>query len=77
MHRSPQAKNHEEGSAMQIECIEPYPHDKLSDIPGIVVHREEVRGHGTRSFLGLGKGDVLFIDSAHVLKITAMCHIST
>ena len=54
---------------MQIECIEPYPHDKLYDIPGIVVHREEVQGIGRALFLGLAEDDVLFIDSTHVLKI--------
>jgi hypothetical protein len=54
---------------MQIECIEPYPYGKLYDIPGIVVHREEVQSVGRDLFLGLGKDDVLFIDSTHVLRI--------
>jgi hypothetical protein len=63
------SKNREEGYPMQIGCIEPYPYDKLYDIPGIIVHREEVQGIGRALFLGLGEDDVLFIDSTHVLKI--------
>ena len=62
-------KNREEGYPMQIECIEPYPYNKLYEIPGIIVHREQVQSIGRALFLGLGEDDVLFIDSTHVLKI--------
>ena len=63
------SKNREDGYPMQIECIEPYPYERLYDIPGIVVHREEVQSVGRAPFLRLGVDDVLFIDSTHVLKI--------
>jgi Methyltransferase domain len=63
------SKNQGQGHPMRIECIEPYPYKSLYDIPGIVVHREEVQSVGQDFFHRLGEGDVLFIDSSHVLKI--------
>jgi hypothetical protein len=62
-------RNRAEGFPMQIECIEPYPYEKLHEIPGIVVHVGEVQSVGRDIFLELGEHDVLFIDSTHVLKI--------
>jgi hypothetical protein len=63
------AENAEEGHPLAITCIEPNPFDKLFSIANIRVIPEEVQEVDTSTFQELQKGDVLFIDSSHVLKI--------
>lgn len=55
--------------AMDIAAIEPYPRDFLHGLPGLAT----LRVHGVQNtpdavFDALADGDVLFIDSSHVLK---------
>ena len=63
------AQNAREGSPVAITCIEPNPYDKLYEIPGIQVIAKQVQDVDLSLFQELQQGDVLFIDSSHVLKI--------
>jgi hypothetical protein len=63
------ALNAAEGFPGQITCIEPYPYDKLREIPGIQLIVKEVQDVPLEVFESLEAGDVFFIDSSHVLRI--------
>lgn len=57
------------GDALQFTAIEPYPRAFLHDLPGLSALRvERVQDTPPTVFGALGGGDVLFIDSSHVLK---------
>ena len=62
-------KNASEGHPLQMTCIEPNPYEKLYTLPGIQVVPKEVQDVELSSFQQLEGGDVLFIDSTHVLNI--------
>lgn len=62
-------KNASEGYPLQMTCIEPHPYKKLFTLPGIQVIPKEVQDVELSSFQQLEAGDVLFIDSTHVLSI--------
>lgn len=51
-----------------LVCIDPYPRDFLSDVPRIELRQEKVEHTPMAVFEALGPGDVLFIDSSHVVK---------
>jgi Methyltransferase domain len=57
------------GDAAKLTCIDPYPFEALKSIPSIEVMRKEVQDVPLSFFEELDKGDVLFIDSTHVIKI--------
>jgi hypothetical protein len=61
--------NEKEGAAGHITCIEPYPYEKLREIPGIHLIVKEVQDVPLTEFEALEEGDVLFIDSSHMLRI--------
>lgn len=63
------ARNMAEGAPLQITCIEPYPYEKLSTIPGIRLIQKEVQDVEVQVFQELEAGDILFIDSTHILKV--------
>lgn len=63
------ARNLSEGSRTVITCIEPNPYDKLYEIAGIEVMPQQVQDVDLSLFQTLQPGDVLFIDSSHVLRI--------
>jgi len=56
--------------AMDLTCIEPYPAGYLCDgVPGLTrLVPSQVQDVPIETFLELGPGDVLFIDSSHVVK---------
>jgi predicted O-methyltransferase YrrM len=57
------------GLATQLTCIEPYPRDFLRDITAVHQLRQEKVEHTPMDvFDTLEAGDVLFIDSSHVVK---------
>lgn len=57
------------GLATQLTCVEPYPREFVRHIPEVVVLREERVEHTPQAvFDELAAGDVLFIDSSHVVK---------
>lgn len=63
-------KNREEGSECEMTCIDPFPTGRLASLAGgpkMIASRVEEVDLG---FFGeLSDGDVLFIDSTHVLKV--------
>lgn len=62
-------KNASEGHPLQMTCVEPYPYEKLYTLPGIQIIPKEVQDVELSFFQQLEDGDVLFIDSTHVLNI--------
>ena len=62
-------RNREESRDTQIFCIEPYPFAKLDEIEQIELIRSEVQDVPLKTFQTLGSGDVLFIDSSHVVRL--------
>jgi len=62
-------KNAGEGRSLQMTCIEPHPYEKLYSLPGVQVVPKEVQDVELSFFQQLEAGDVLFIDSTHVLNI--------
>jgi hypothetical protein len=57
------------GGAMRLTAIEPYPRDFLHGLDGLQALRvERVQDTPMAVFAELDAGDVLFVDSSHVLK---------
>jgi hypothetical protein len=50
-------------------CVEPYPYRKLQEIKGITLIEDKVQNLKFEAFDVLDEGDVLFIDSTHIVKI--------
>ena len=63
------ARNRADDRPTDITCVEPYPYPPLRRIEGIRLIQSEVQSVDLSEFARLGDGDVLFIDSSHVLKI--------
>ncbi|HEY0003239.1 MAG TPA: class I SAM-dependent methyltransferase [Pyrinomonadaceae bacterium] len=63
------ARNKAEGHPLEITCIEPFPYEALRTIPGIRIIQKEVQDVPLSEFENLESGDLLFIDSSHVIKI--------
>lgn len=59
----------ESAGANNITCIEPYPSDYLIKNKNIKLIQQKLENINEKLFLDLGKGDFLFIDSSHTLKI--------
>jgi predicted O-methyltransferase YrrM len=62
-------RNAQEGKPLQIKCIDPFPSMRLRSTPGVSVVAKEVQDVDFEVFRELGAGDVLFIDSTHIVKI--------
>ena len=64
------ARNAEEGTACSSHFIEPYPSDLFLELklPG-AFHRRKIQDVPLDLFRQLEAGDVLFIDTSHVLKV--------
>jgi hypothetical protein len=63
--------NRQDGDAIEIRCIDPYPRDfvsKLADQGGIDLVRNAVERVPLDVVGNLSDGDILFIDSSHVLR---------
>lgn len=54
---------------MQIKCIEPNPYKALQSVPGIEIVQDVAQNVALSEFAALQSGDILFIDSSHVLKV--------
>lgn len=63
------ARNADEGSPLQITCVEPYPFDALRTVDNFELVEGFVQDVPLSTFEALEAGDVLFIDSSHALKI--------
>lgn len=55
-------------SECRIVAIEPYSHQRISGVPGVEVLPKKVQEVDLDIFRALGPGDILFIDSSHVLR---------
>jgi predicted O-methyltransferase YrrM len=62
-------RNARDGRPMKITCVEPYPFAALKTIEGICVIQQEVQDVALELFTSLGKDDVLFIDSSHIVRL--------
>lgn len=62
-------QNRKEACDTKMICIEPYPFPKLSEIEQIDLIRAEVQDVPLKTFESLCSGDVLFIDSSHVVRL--------
>lgn len=62
-------RNKQDGSPLQITCIEPYPFDALRTLEDFELVEGFVQDVPLERFSELEAGDVLFIDSSHALKI--------
>jgi len=63
------ARNAEEGSPASLLAIDPYASERAASIPGLEILRQPVQETPLELFAALESGDVLFIDSTHVVKI--------
>ena len=61
--------NPSETRGCDITCIDPFPFDHLRSLPGIRLIQSQVQDVPIEEFRKLGSGDVLFIDSSHILRI--------
>lgn len=61
--------NRQEGSSCEITCIDPFPTGRLWSLAGISAIESKVEAADLEIFDHLRSGDVLFIDSTHVLKL--------
>lgn len=62
-------RNRSEGAACDITCIDPFPTGRLWSLAHVTAIESRVEAVDLDLFRGLSAGDVLFIDSTHVLKI--------
>lgn len=62
-------KNAAEGHPTEITCIEPFPFEALHRIKGIKIIKALVQDVPIERFLELEAGDILFIDSSHMVRI--------
>jgi hypothetical protein len=60
--------NRKEGRDTSITCIEPFPFAKLREIEQIELLVQEIQDIPLSHFDSLASGDVLFIDSSHVVR---------
>ncbi|HVS13762.1 MAG TPA: class I SAM-dependent methyltransferase [Thermoanaerobaculia bacterium] len=63
------ARNAAEGHPGELLAIDPWASEKVRSIAGLEVLRQPVQDAPFEVFEALGEGDVLFIDSTHVVKI--------
>ena len=63
------ARNAAEGRPCRLSAIDPYPSTGIRSIPGLDVLDQPVQSAPLETFLELEAGDVLFIDSTHVVRI--------
>lgn len=61
-------ENHKQGASTAFTAIEPYEHDWIEHLPGISVLRSKVEDVDIEFFKTLTRGDILFIDSSHIIR---------
>jgi len=63
-------QNRADGAPMEITCVEPYPYAKLRQTAGVSqIIVSEVQDVKLDLFQTLQAGDVLFIDSSHIVRL--------
>jgi hypothetical protein len=62
-------RNAAEGRPMAITAIDPFASDVVRGLPGVEVRKEEAQDIPVDYFAALGDGEVLFIDSTHIVRV--------
>jgi hypothetical protein len=62
-------KNRAEGIETSFRVVDPFPRDQMSQLEGVEVRAVPAQEVPPEFFGELGAGDVLFIDTTHVLKL--------
>jgi hypothetical protein len=62
-------RNEAEGHPLSITCIEPHPFQALGTLANIKCLSLDAESADPSIFSNLSEGDVLFIDSSHILKV--------
>ena len=62
-------RNAAEGSPCEAIAVDPYANDRVRSLDGLRIEQVEVQSAPMELFTELGDGDVLFIDSTHVVKL--------
>ncbi|AZQ36752.1 class I SAM-dependent methyltransferase [Streptomyces cyaneochromogenes] len=62
------ARNGRDGRPGTVTCVEPYPRAWLTSDPRVHLRRTPVQAVDLELFTSLTAGDVLFVDSSHVVK---------
>jgi hypothetical protein len=62
-------ENEKSNSYIDIICIDPYTQENLYKTPNIRILQDEIQNIDISFFDQLNEGDILFIDSTHILKI--------
>jgi predicted O-methyltransferase YrrM len=62
-------ENEKIGSCLDMTCIDPFPQENLHKIPKVKILKEEIQNINLGFFDQLHRGDILFIDSTHIVKI--------
>ncbi len=68
-HLASEANQRESGKPIEITCVEPYPNPPLKALKGVQLIQDFVQNVPADAFSKLEAGDVLFIDSTHVVAI--------
>jgi predicted O-methyltransferase YrrM len=61
--------NAREGRPLRITSVEPSPRKQLWTLPGVSIIDREAQDAPSELFDELGEGDLLFIDSTHIVKL--------
>jgi len=62
-------KNRHDGAACEFGVVDPFPRAKMRELAGVEVRAQIVQEVPLEYFAQLQAGDVLFIDTTHVLKV--------
>ena len=63
-------RNREDGVPTSVQCIEPFPSQALRSLPGVEkLMVQEVQNVAPSHFHSLASGDMLIIDSSHIVRI--------
>ncbi len=62
-------KNRQEGVDCDFRVVDPFPRDRLRELDNVQVRQSPAQAVELEFFTSLGAGDVLFIDTTHVLKV--------
>jgi hypothetical protein len=62
-------RNGAEGRPMTMAAVDPFASDVIRALPGVEIRKQEAQDLPVEFYAALGDGDVLFIDSTHIVRI--------
>ncbi len=62
-------RNAAEGRPTAITAVDPFASEVVRGLPGIEIRKQEAQDLPVEFYAGLGEGDVLFIDSTHIVRL--------